>query len=134
MNILLKLLFKTQKYKTIDIRINDSIYKAKIADNFIKRAAGLMFFPKLGKNDALLIYFGREFYPGIWMYNMKFPIDIVWLDSEFFVADFKEMLAPCSSIFKCKVYYPSSKARYVLEMPTGTIKKEKIKKRSKIKI
>jgi hypothetical protein len=46
------------------------------------RAMGLMFRPSLPLDRGLLFIFDEPEFHGIWMKNCKFPIDIVWLDTD----------------------------------------------------
>ncbi|CAN5192436.1 hypothetical protein BH11PAT1_BH11PAT1_4650 [soil metagenome] len=65
---------------------------------------------------------------GIHTIGLKFPIDIVILDKEQIVAVLKEALKPNN------IFLWNPKYGIVLELPAGTIKKEKISKGKKIEI
>jgi hypothetical protein len=62
---------------------------------------------------------------GFWMKNMKFSIDILWLDSEETVVHIAENVPPCQDD-TCPVLMPPSDARYVLEIPSGEAAKSGI--------
>lgn len=53
---------------------------------------------------------------GFWMKDMKFPIDIIWIDENLVVQDISAELPPESYP---KIFYPKTKAKYVLEVPAG---------------
>lgn len=65
---------------------------------------------------------------GIHTFGMKFPIDVVVLDSSYQVQQLKEVLLP-NRVFFWKPIYDR-----ILELPAGTIKAKKIKKGSYIKV
>ena len=55
---------------------------------------------------------------GIWMKDMKFPIDIIWISENYNIVHVKKDATPESypTVFK-----NSKPARYVLELPAGSI-------------
>ncbi len=70
---------------------------------------------------------------GIWMKNMRFPIDIAWADEAKAIIHIVNSAQPCKSMF-CKVYKPPSNAKYVLELESGFLKSHNIKKGDRIKL
>jgi uncharacterized membrane protein (UPF0127 family) len=121
-----------QKYETKRIKLEGKPFNAIIADTFAKRMIGLMFREKLPKVDCMLFIFGSEEGQGIWMRNMCFPIDVVWIDENKRVVDIKENLKPCSSFFNCRTYYPKRAAKYIIEFNSGTVKEKKMRGGSKL--
>lgn len=65
---------------------------------------------------------------GIHTLGMRFPIDVVVLDSSYKVQLLKEGLLPN------RVFFWNPKYDRILELPAGTIKARKIKKGSYIKV
>jgi uncharacterized membrane protein (UPF0127 family) len=67
-------------------------------------------------DPGLLFVFDEPGLHGIWMKDMRFPIDILWLDDAFQVVDVRKNVAPDSypTVFK-----PTKPARYVLEVTAG---------------
>ncbi len=128
----MKFLYSMQQYKTRAIFINGKRFRALLADSMIKRMIGLMFRNGIKENQCMLFTFPSEGYPSIWMYNMKFSIDVVWLDRNLMVVDTKEALSPCSTMMNCRAYFPGSKAKYILEFNQGAIRRNRIKKGSKV--
>ena len=53
---------------------------------------------------------------GFWMKDMKFSIDIIWIDENMSVIHIEKSLSPDTYP---KVYYPESPAKYVLEVSAG---------------
>ncbi len=124
---MLGLLYRMQKYETRTVGIAGKRYKALVADTGVKRAIGLMFREGLPKGTCMLFIFGFPGRHSIWMHNMRFPIDAVWLDSKGVVIDLKENLEPCASMLGCPQYAPGGQASYLMELGAGTIKREKIR-------
>jgi len=79
------------------------------------RFKGLRFSFPLRKGEACLFVLPKEsrFFSGVDMLFVFFPLDIVWLDSNKKVVDFRKMKPFCG------VAYPKRKAKYVIEFPAG---------------
>ena len=122
---ILRLLARLQTYRTIRLRIGSKTLNAMVADTVLKRAIGLMHRKKLKSNECMLFIFGRGSRYGIWMLNMRFSIDIIWLDEKKRVVDFAKNLKPCKNIFDCKTSYPKRASRYIIELNAGFIEKNK---------
>jgi uncharacterized membrane protein (UPF0127 family) len=103
--------------------------EVEIADSTRKKAKGLMFRDSLPEDHALLMTFSSEGNHKIWMFGMRFPIDIVFLDSEKRVIGIHENAKPLSINPKTWKTYcstnPDGCIRYVIESNPGTIKKTK---------
>jgi len=64
--------------------------------------------------------FEKEQKPGIWMLGMRFPIDIVFLNSKKQVITIARNAQPCSLNPRTwHVYYPQKPVQYVLEVNAG---------------
>lgn len=84
-----------------------------IADTPKKRELGLSGLRQLPGKAGLLIVFDRADYHGIWMKDMNFPIDIIWIDDTLTIVDITESLNPDS--FPA-VFEPKVPARMALEV------------------
>ena len=98
------------------------------------RQMGLMFRPSLPLDHGMLFIFEQPDFHGIWMKNCKFPIDVVWLDAEAKVVHVAPRVPPCTAkeAKDCPVYYPISRASYVVELNAGQAAKEKAVPGSKL--
>jgi len=77
---------------------------------------------RLGR-DGMLIVFPWEGKHSIWMPNMKFPIDIVFISSGKKVVDIKHNARPMSFNPKTwKIFRPREGASYALELPANSAK------------
>ncbi len=95
--------------------------KAKKLSSWLEKSEGL-----LGAKKPSPIFFKTHF--GIHTFFMKFPIDVVILDSKGRVVTIKESLFP-NQLFLWNPIHSG-----VLELPQGVVKKMKIKKNSVIQI
>jgi len=86
----------------------------EIADDEYNITRGLMYRDTLKKDTGMLFVFKEESIYNFWMKNMKFPIDIIWIDSNLTIAHIERNVPPCNAD-PCPKYAPKNKARYVLE-------------------
>lgn len=101
------------------VTINNSRITVTIADSDAERAKGLSGSPQLKDGSGMLFIFDEPGYPGIWMKDMKYPIDIIWLDENRTIVHIQEFATPDSYP---RVFMPQVPAKYVLEVPVGTVK------------
>jgi uncharacterized protein len=80
---------------------------------------GLAVKNQLKENEAMLFVFEKPGRHSFWMKDMKFPIDIFWLDSDGKVVYIKESMQPCISTIICILYTPNTDSQYVLETVAG---------------
>ncbi len=94
--------------------------KAELADSLWKKTKGLMF---RAQPTPLMMPFGRDGKHSIWMPFMRFPIDIIFIDSNKRVVDVKENCRPLRFLnpFTWKLFWPKKSARYVLETKAGLV-------------
>ena len=129
--IMLIFLVTREKKKFVEIEINGKRMKAEVADTPWKRARGLMFRKKLPNDKGMLFVFEKEGVYGFWMVNMTFPIDIIWIDKNRTIVDITENAQPC--LVNCKIYRPSKKVLYVLEVNASFTEKYNVKIGDKVK-
>ena len=103
---------KSQKSNAL---INIPVY---IADSPKERSKGLSGREELPENRGMLFVFDNDAKHSIWMKDMKFNIDAVWLDENKHVVDVNKNLVPSSYP---KNYSPKTNARYILELPSGQV-------------
>ena len=83
-----------------------------------EKTKGLMFRTSL--TGGLLMDFESSGYPAIWTLGMRIPIDIIWVNSRERVVHIKTHARPW-----LYMGYPKKKARWVLELKSGTVAKTK---------
>ena len=87
-----------------------------VADDDTERAQGLSGTKSLAGNTGKLFIFDRESKHGFWMKDMRYPIDIIWLDAAREVVHIKRSATPESFP---EIFYPDQPALYVLEVNAG---------------
>lgn len=123
---MLKLVSKHLRYKIIRLKIKKRTLNVELADSFFKRAIGLMYRAKISSKKGMLFLFNSEGKEGVWMKNMRFPIDIAWIGADKRIVYMLRNIPVCRS-FTCKVYKPDSEAKYVLELKSGFLKGNSVK-------
>lgn len=86
---------------------------------------GLSGSKSLPEGSAMVFVFPRDDNWGIWMKDMNYAIDIVWLDSGRKVVHMVKDAQP--STYPAVTFKPSVKSRYVIEFPSGTIERTGIR-------
>lgn len=104
------------KKETKTIKIGGVEFEAEILDTDEKRVKGLSGRESLERDKVMLFVFEKEGYPGIWMKDMAFPIDIAWADKNGAIVHIERNVSPNTYP---KVFFPSAKSLYVLETNAG---------------
>ena len=116
--ILIFAIFYFWKSKGGEICFENNCYFIEEAKTQEEREKGLSYRDSLGADKVMLFIFEEEgFYP-FWMKNMRFPIDIIWLDKDYKVVYLVENVKPCDA-GACQIIYPDQNAQYVLEINAG---------------
>jgi uncharacterized membrane protein (UPF0127 family) len=61
------------------------------------------------------------------MKDMKFPIDIIWVDSNKKIVHIEDNLQPCLFLLPCPSYTPTADSLYVLEVVSNFTNKHDIR-------
>lgn len=96
---------------------------AQVVRSPAERSRGLSGRSSLPDGQAMLFVFPASARHGIWMKDMRFPIDIVWLDESKTVVDIKRNATPDSYPHS---FRPVEPARYVLELNAGFVERHNI--------
>jgi hypothetical protein len=105
---------------------NGATIKADIAKNQDERARGLMFRESLEENSGMLFVFEEEGHHAFWMKNVRFPLDILWLDRDLRVVHISANTPPCIAE-PCGIYASPKPAKYVLEVKANFTHENNIK-------
>lgn len=98
------------------IKVGGLQFEAEVLDEESERVQGLSGRESLEKDRVMLFVFEKEEYPGIWMKDMNFGIDIAWVDKNGKIIHIEKDVSP--KTFP-KVFFPPSKSLYVLETNAG---------------
>lgn len=95
--------------------------QAKVYKNIFLRSLGLRF--SRDRNKALILASEKEniYETTIDMYFVFFPIDVLWLDSNYKVVDIRKKVKPFTGPTK-----PKKEAKFVVELPEGMAENVKL--------
>ena len=107
--------------KTTKITIKNLSVNASVASTPNERRAGLSKFESLPLDQGMLFVFDHSEKYSIWMKNMKFAIDIIWLDEQKRVVDVVSNAPPQpgKKDSQLAVYRPRGDSMYILEVNAG---------------
>jgi uncharacterized membrane protein (UPF0127 family) len=105
---------------TVSFNGGDLTINVEVAQSAGERAKGLMYREGISEESGMLFIFDSEDKHSFWMKNMSFPIDIIWIDSNFRIVDITMSAVPCM-VESCTMYSPGVPARYVLEVQSGFV-------------
>jgi len=120
------------------VKIDGVVLEVQIADTDPRRARGLMFQEQLPLDEGMLLVFDDANKRSIWMLNMQFPLDVIWIDDNSKVVFIEKNVPPCKTALEtvtCPSYKGGSKdAKYVLEVTAGFVDEFKITTESTLEI
>lgn len=93
----------------------------RVADTDKERHDGLSGFISLPEGQGMLFSFPQVGIYPFWMKGMKFPLDILWIDSNGVIVD--EIIAMDPSSYP-ESYTPKAPAQFVLELPANTARRD----------
>lgn len=107
--------YKTDKKLTVA----GETLKIEIADTALAREKGLSDRVCMRQNQAMLFVFDKTDQSDhcFWMKDMRFPLDILWLDNEKRIVFSASNVSPDTYPMQ---YCPNMPTRYVLELTSGT--------------
>lgn len=120
--------------KNPSITINEKTFQLKVAKSQEEKEIGLSETESLSDNQGMIFLFDDPGYYSFWMKDMKFPIDIIFINKDNVVDVFENAQPQNDSINNLKIYTPIAPADKVLEIKSGLSKDHNIKKGDKIRI
>lgn len=111
----------TRSKDSITIGARTMIIEAKVADKADERKKGLSGLDSLPLNQGMLFVFETKGNYVFWMKDVKFAIDIIWIDENKKVVDIAQNVAPepKKDDNDLTLYRPRAEAMYVLETNAG---------------
>jgi uncharacterized membrane protein (UPF0127 family) len=105
--------------------IKNACISAEIADTEGKRTRGLMFRKGLGGDAGMLFVYEKNVRPSFWMKNMRFPLDIIWIDKDHRIVDVVSDVQPCTD--DCALLVSDREVQFILEVESGFVRRHNIK-------
>lgn len=108
---------------TKSLKIGSIEVLASVAESWPDRIKGLSNTPYLPDNVVKLFIFDSPGQHSIWMKDMNYSIDIIWVDENNSVVYIEEEASPASYP---EMFAPTSPAKYVIETAAGFVKKNAV--------
>ena len=110
-----------------ELKVGEKIIKVEIADTDLKLKRGLSGREKIEDDEGMLFVVPENSIPSFWMKDMKFPIDIIWIDDLKVVGILENLPVPSETESELPRYQPKYPIDYVLEVKAGFAKDNNIK-------
>lgn len=112
---------RAEEYDTIPVRLpSGKVIRAEQLVQPEEISRGMMFRESLPEDRGMLFYHAKPGFYSYWMFQVRVPLDIIWLDAAKRVVQVVHQAPPCPGPEeKCPVYGGSFEANYVLEVPAG---------------
>jgi len=117
--------------KTSIITINNQSFKVAVADSQRKWEIGLSETKSLQKDQGMIFLFDKSDYYSFWMKNMKFPIDIIYINNDTIVT-IKNNVQLIKDKENPIIYSSTQPANKVLEIQAGLSEKYNFRKGDKV--
>jgi hypothetical protein len=120
------------------VKIGDTTLQVQIADTKPLQTRGLMFQEKLPYDQGMLFVFEDEGIRSMWMLNMQFSLDVIWIDADGRIVHIEKDTQPCKSALETMACTFTNgngeEAKYVLEVTAGFVDKFNITETSRLEI
>ncbi|HIA91857.1 TPA: DUF192 domain-containing protein [Candidatus Saccharibacteria bacterium] len=100
--------------------VGEQTFDLLVADEPHEQITGLSGREGLDDDRAMLFVFDESAQHGIWMKDMLFSIDIVWLNSEKRVVHIESNISPDTYP---RIFKPEENSKYVIEFNAGAVAK-----------
>lgn len=99
-------------------------YIVDVSDTSYTQSRGYSGREPISSNEGMIFVFDKVDKHGFWMKDMKFAIDIVWMDENYVINHIEKSVTPETYP---KVFVPNEPAKYVLEVSAGEVGKLGVK-------
>jgi uncharacterized membrane protein (UPF0127 family) len=97
------------------------LIRAEVMTNPADMARGMMFRDELPRGRGMLFIHQTAGTYTYWMYQVKIPLDIIWMDSDRRIVEISANTPPCDGKprTECPSYGGNARSQYVLELAGG---------------
>lgn len=113
--------------------IGNHKFEVVVAKSQPEWETGLSQTESLQDNQGMLFLFEKSDYHFFWMKDMRFPIDIIYINNDIIVTIISNAVPPKNSNENSILYSPTQPANKVLEIKAGLAKKYNFKNGDKVK-
>jgi uncharacterized membrane protein (UPF0127 family) len=119
----------TTGFEALETRVvrfpNGKEVRAEIKLYAADMARGMMFRDSFAPGTGMLFIHVKPDRHTYWMYQVKVPLDIIWMDSSHRIVEISPDTPPCKTkASECPTYGGKVEARYVLELPAGEVQRQ----------
>lgn len=109
-------------HQIVRIQIDDQVLDVELVNSPASITQGLSGRSSIGADGMLFVMPDPLGMPSFWMYQMKFDLDLVWINNDVIVDITTDAKAPLpnQATEELPVYRPARPANLVLEVPAGT--------------
>jgi uncharacterized membrane protein (UPF0127 family) len=113
-----------------DVKLPDgSRFRAEVVTKKFDMTRGMMFRDFLAPDRGMLFIHGE---PGLfpyWMYQVRIPLDLIWMDHNHLITEIVPNAPPCQSesAAKCPQFGGTKRSVFVLELNAGLAAKHNLK-------
>ena len=125
------LIIDTLVRSNVTVLMPKGALQVEVVDTPASRELGLSGRALMNNDEGILFVFDVPGRYGFWMKDMKFSLDIVWINRDGIVVDIERNIKPESYP---KAFINHSDASYVLEIPAGQAEKFGLYLGSKVKM
>jgi uncharacterized membrane protein (UPF0127 family) len=110
-----------EEYQTRPITLPDgATIRAEVMTHPTDMLRGMMFRDSLTEDRGMLFIHGSLGQFPYWMYQVRIPLDIIWMDNNRRIVEISPNTPPCQTkASECPQYGGHEKALYVLELAAG---------------
>ena len=119
--------------KTPVVTINGHSFNVATAISQKEQEIGLSETKSISQNQGMIFLFNKSDYYPFWMKNMKFPIDIIYIDTDTIVTIKSNVQPPKSGKEDPIIYTPTKPSNKVFEIQAGLSNKYGFKNGDKVK-
>ena len=133
LTIIFGALYKLEVFSSNQIKIKIETanaakkFKVWLADSEEEKIKGLSGKFRIKDNAGMLFILDENGINDFWMKDMRFKIDLLFIDKNNRMAEIYEQLEPCRADFICPTYSPAEPASYALELKAGRVSKLGVK-------
>lgn len=98
------------------VKVGNMTLNVLLAQTPSDQSKGLAIKEFMKENEGMLFIFDTPNKHSFWMKDMKFPIDIIWIDTEGKIVHIERNLEPCFFLLPCPSHTPKYDSLYVLEV------------------
>lgn len=119
-----------EDFYTREVKLPDGArFRAEVVTSKFDMSRGMMFRDSLAPDRGMLFIHGEPGKYPYWMYQVRIPLDLIWMDQNRLVTEIVPNVEPCKSesAVKCPQIGGNRRALFVLELNAGMAGKHKLK-------